>query len=390
MKRINIASVVSAKRISPNMIRVRLKSDAVHQFPEAAAGGHLKLIIPEPGASLETFTKFLRSWNVRSRMRTYTIRHLRTDEGTIDVDFVAHGDDGPASAWAISAKAGDFIGISFPGAPKLKPSASGRYLVAVDMTAFPAAAASLERLPENARGDVYAEILSADDIQPLSAPKGLNIHWIVNPANADSSETLISAIRDYLLEGNESVFVAGDFEAVKNLRSYFRDERAYPKDQLYISSYWKRGLVEAEHKRVKAFLGLGGLMLASFKTSEQAQEARPDIAIGHIGLAVRNIQTSTEFFELLGARIVVSRESMAIAELRGGTHIILRAMPSQTDIRAGFDLMVDDIRGTRSKLSKAGYSPSQIMDGGIHSSFIVADKSGIEFEITSSHAMGPV
>ncbi|WP_162143756.1 siderophore-interacting protein [Hellea balneolensis] len=254
MKHLNIALVTGHNYISPNMIRITLQSEAIKSFPANATGGHIKLIIPQPEHNSREFQKFLRSFGVRKRMRTYTVRHLNLQSGEIDIDFVAHGDDGPASAWALSAKLGDFIGLSSPGSPKLKPSQSGRYLVAVDMTAFPAAAAGLEGLSSDSTGDVYAEILSEKDIQPVNAPDGIKLHWIINSAPHAGSAALTSAIRNHSLTGDESVFVAGEYEAVGDLRTYFRKEQGYAKDQLYISSYWKRGLIESEHKRVKTLV----------------------------------------------------------------------------------------------------------------------------------------
>jgi len=253
MRKMNFARVTQSDRISPNMIRVRLQSDAIQSFPDGVEGGHLKLIIPLPGQSETEFRHFLGGFGVRKRMRTYTVRHLHRETGEIDVDFVAHGDNGPASAWALSAEVGSFLGMSFPGGPKLKSSKGGNYLIAVDMTAFPAAAASIEALPPDARGDFYTEILSADDVQPIEAPAGVRLHWMISPEGQEG-RALVQAIRTHDLRGDESVFVAGEYQAVGDLRSYFRNEKSYPKEQLYISSYWKRGLIESEHKRVKTLV----------------------------------------------------------------------------------------------------------------------------------------
>ncbi len=253
MKRMNIAQVTWVENISPNMIRVRLQSETIREFPTGIEGGHLKLVIPLPEQNEKAFGRFLGGFGVRKRMRTYTVRHLYRETGEIDVDFVAHGDEGPASSWALSAKVGSFIGFSFPGHPKLKRSRSEKYLIAVDMTAFPAAAAGVEALPAHAKGDFYVEILSEDDVQPINAPSGINLHWIIK-SSANDETHLVNAIRRYPLSGEESVFIAGEFETVGALRYYFRQEQTYPKDQLYISSYWKRGLIEAEHKRVKTLV----------------------------------------------------------------------------------------------------------------------------------------
>ncbi|QKT13962.1 siderophore-interacting protein [Rhodococcus sp. W8901] len=43
--------------------------------------------------------------DIRPWMRAYTIRAHRPDVQEIDIDFVLHGDEGPASAWAGQAAA---------------------------------------------------------------------------------------------------------------------------------------------------------------------------------------------------------------------------------------------------------------------------------------------
>lgn len=253
MRKLIIATVVKASPLSPNMIRIRLHSEDIKAFPSHCEGGHLKLVIPPSRCDSRQLELFLNSFTVRKTMRTYTIRHFDSATGVIDIDFVAHGDNGPASAWALSAKAGDCIGISSPGNAKLKNSNSGKYLIAVDMSAFPAAAASVEKLPADAHGDFYTEILSQADVQPINAPAGINIHWIVDDKSG-KSDVLTQAVKTQKLAGDESIFVAGEYESVSSLRAYFKTEKRYPRDQLYISSYWKKGLVESQHKRVKTLV----------------------------------------------------------------------------------------------------------------------------------------
>ena len=127
-----------------------------------------------------------------------------------------------------------------------------------------------------------------------------------------------------------------------------------------------------------------------FQKNIETTDVRPDISIGHLGLRVSHFKASFEFFKLVGARVVAQMPSMAILELRGGTHIILRGDNNAKPTHAGFDLMVDDIQDMRERLILAGYNPSKITRGGVHKSFAVTDPSGIILEFTSSHATGPV
>ncbi|MEO0494700.1 MAG: VOC family protein [Actinomycetota bacterium] len=121
-------------------------------------------------------------------------------------------------------------------------------------------------------------------------------------------------------------------------------------------------------------------------------DPRPAVAIGHIGPhRVTDLDAAVGFFEQLGMRTVAVMPAMAILELRGGTHLIVRRVDQlEIGAQASFDLMVDDIDATHAALAAAGLSPTAIERGGIHSSFTVTDPSGTIVAITSSHAMGPV
>jgi catechol 2,3-dioxygenase-like lactoylglutathione lyase family enzyme len=114
---------------------------------------------------------------------------------------------------------------------------------------------------------------------------------------------------------------------------------------------------------------------------------RPGVAIGHLALSSPDIKSTLAFFALLDARSVFQTDGMAILEVRGGTHLIVRAGEAAT---VGFDLMVDDPDALRSLLIDEGYEPSPMREGGVHRSFSVEDRAGVEHRLTSSHVVGPV
>jgi hypothetical protein len=49
-------------------------------------------------------------------------------------------------------------------------------------------------------------------------------------------------------------------------------------------------------------------------------DARPDIAIGHVRLSVGNVADTTDFFVKLGIRTLIEQADFAVLKLRGGTH----------------------------------------------------------------------
>jgi hypothetical protein len=92
---------------------------------------------------------------------------------------------------------------------------------------------------------------------------------------------------------------------------------------------------------------------------------------------VKQVQTLAEFWRDLGMREVHLRDSIAILELRGGTHLIL--LPEKdgnADSSAPMDLMVDDLAATHVQWSARGLRVSPIERGQIHDAFTIVDPEG--------------
>lgn len=244
------ATILHTRTLSPHMVRLTFRSDSADGFPTGAPGGYLKILAPAPG---EAGPPALDPASFKSRMRTYTLRHVRPEAQEFDIDFVVHGDEGIAGPWARQARPGDRVLVSRPGRLKFTAEGADWHLFVADMAAIPAAAVELEALPETATGDAFFEILGNEDRQPVRAPAGINIHWIVkSDPHAPSDDLIRSAQSIAARTGEPSIFVAGEFSIAGIFRAFFRKERPTRKDLTYISSYWKLGLVEPEHKAFKA------------------------------------------------------------------------------------------------------------------------------------------
>ncbi|MEM9902453.1 MAG: siderophore-interacting protein [Pseudomonadota bacterium] len=243
--------VVRRARITPNMIRVTLTGPHLASIPADCAGGHFKLFLPEAGQSEADFATQMAE-GPRPTARTYTVRHARPEVAEIDVDFVAHGDEGPASAWAEAAKTGSFCGFAGPGAPKLIDFDADWYLIAADMSALPVAAASLEALPADARGLAVFEITSAADRQEIEGPAGVEQKWFVHDDPHTQSDQQLDLIRalDWPA-GSVRTMIAGETGVIRALRLLTRGERGVDRKQSYVSGYWRIGLAEDEHQKVK-------------------------------------------------------------------------------------------------------------------------------------------
>ena len=183
-------------------------------------------------------------------MRTYTIAKYCRLASTIDVDFVSHTSPdltcGFAARWAMNTLVGDKISISGPSRLiDINPNADWFFAVA-DMTALPALSAKITKLPDDAKGYAVIKVIDRDDIRAIETPENIQIVWLVDGESLISQVSLLP-----WLPGVVSVWVACEFESMRALRTYFRNEKAVPKEHIYISSYWKQGLTEDGHKVVK-------------------------------------------------------------------------------------------------------------------------------------------
>ncbi|MEO0398139.1 MAG: siderophore-interacting protein [Pseudomonadota bacterium] len=234
--------VVSTELVTPNMRRVSLGGNALDDFPSDQDGGYLKLMIPAADESDRDF------------VRTYTISRQRPDR--LDIDFALHGADGeggPAVAWSQHAKPGDQLAVNgTPGPAKPLPNDADWYLVIGDMTALPAITVNLAALPSDATGVAVIEIQDEDDRQDLAHPEGVDIQWVVNPHPGAKPDAFEKVVRDVpWREGQVYAWSATEFEAMRRIRTYLRNERGLGPKELYISSYWKAGLNEDRHREVK-------------------------------------------------------------------------------------------------------------------------------------------
>ena len=208
-------------------------------------------MIPDIGETREDFAKRLQYGPAPAR-RTYTVRSFDTISRELNIDFVAHGDDGPASRWASRATQGDFIGFAGPSAPKVTSFNADWYLVAADPSALPVAAATLEAMPRDAKGIAVFEVTSPDDRQEIDAPKGIEVHWLTHPYPQHASSAQEDFIRSLdWPEGRVQTCIAGESGVIRALRAFLHQEKELPRADTYISGYWKIGLVEDEHQTMK-------------------------------------------------------------------------------------------------------------------------------------------
>jgi hypothetical protein len=122
----------------------------------------------------------------------------------------------------------------------------------------------------------------------------------------------------------------------------------------------------------------------------KAIDQRPPVAVAHVLLNVSDVGAASRWLETVGLRPIVTRGELAVLELRGGTHVVVRQseQPPAPGTGAPFDLMVDDVDAAYRDYADKGLSPSPIRRGRIHDSFDLAGPDGWAFTVNSSHASG--
>lgn len=237
----HLLEVIQNELITPHMRRIILDGSPINDFPLHHESANFKLL-------LSPFPDDTR----KPTVRTYTLRHYNPTTQELWVDFMLHDAPGPAASWAISATPGNKVGFAGPGRPKLVDTDADWFLLAGDMSALPAIAANIERLPTDAKGYVILEILDEADKQALPFPRDMEVTWCVNPHPDAGSNAFIERVTSaQWLTGSPAVWVAGETSAVRTIRRTLKSEHDIERGRLYTSGYWQIGLTEDRHQILK-------------------------------------------------------------------------------------------------------------------------------------------
>ncbi len=282
------------ERLTPSLSRLTFSSEEVREMATHAADQRIKIFFPDADgrpAALPKTPDWLAVWKgqdaaTRSPMRTYTIRALRADAGEVDVDFVLHGEAGPASAWATRAATGETVQIVAPvrgfegeagGYEWRPPEGLRRLLLMADETGLPAAAGILEDLaawPSPPPTEAILEVPLAADRIPLPSWPGLVIRWLARDSRGDHPAPgglLVEAAEEALApartrdegEALEDIdvdhqilweradatadgfyaWIAAEAGAVKAIRHLLIRERGVPRSAVNLMGYWRLGQV---------------------------------------------------------------------------------------------------------------------------------------------------
>jgi NADPH-dependent ferric siderophore reductase len=230
-------TVTAVRRLSERMARITLAGDGVADFDYAGPDHLTRVFFPVSEDFRLPVTPDwwpeLQAMPIERRpvLRNYTVRRIDHARGEFDIDFVLHGDSGPASAWACAAKPGDRIGVLSDGA-EYRPGDADWQLLIGDESAVPAIASMVEKLRTPAR--VVLEVGDELDVLELAGP----VTWAYR--SGERGARVLEVLRGMVFPGGVPyVWVAGESKLATSVRRYLVNERAVSKERIYFCGYWR-------------------------------------------------------------------------------------------------------------------------------------------------------
>ncbi|MEM0984923.1 MAG: siderophore-interacting protein [Pseudomonadota bacterium] len=279
--------VVRTERLSPSFRRITFGGDSVRDMATWGADQRVKLYLPLASQRFHALPP--QDWNVawqaldaadRPARRSYTIRAIRHQADELDIDFVLHGDSGPASAWATRAQPGDRIQIAAPNRAfsgpyvgyEWRPSPlATKVLVVGDETALPAIANIMEDAAERGVSSTVSAIVTVPDPEDsLAAGNAAStIQWLARTGDV-SHDGIVGAVAALGIEGLENlcaqpvedasddpagrmwdpamdvegevyVWIAAEAGLVRRFRTELRKRCGLPKQATSLMGYWYSG-----------------------------------------------------------------------------------------------------------------------------------------------------
>jgi NADPH-dependent ferric siderophore reductase len=293
--RIFEAFLTAKQMLTPHMARLTFGGEQIADMATRAPDQRIKLFFPKADGTPPAIPNRGDWYELykavppadRPPMRTYTIRTLDADARELVIDFVMHGDNGPASRWAMHAAPGDRLQISAPnrrfdgaigGFDWEPPAGLSQLLLIADETALPAVAGILDQIAgwtKKPATQAFIEVPGEADIIDLPAWDGLDLQWLPRvsadhaygarmvaaaematiPASVlggDATEfEAVDVDREILWDRAENAgssfygWIAGETAAVSRIRTLLVKEKRIDRRHLTMMGYWRHGKVHA-------------------------------------------------------------------------------------------------------------------------------------------------
>lgn len=239
--------VVAVRDVSPTMRRITLSGVTLEGFAAPGPDDHVKVFFPDPNPGALAMADQVIA-------RDFTPREFRAaghgHAAELDIDFVLHGDEAPATAWATSATVGSTLTIGGPRGSKLVPEGLESAVLVADPTSLPALLRWIERMPDDVELRAIAVVPDESYRRYVAESPFADTAewiWIVDP-NADArAEALLSVLHMLELPANGFVWAAGEAQSLVPVRRYLRRELGFDRSRVLVDGYWCRGTSNLDH-----------------------------------------------------------------------------------------------------------------------------------------------
>ncbi len=175
----------------------------------------------------------------RADKRTFTVRWLDMERGSITVDFVLHG-SGPAATWAATAELGDRIWAGETRGGYEVPSPGSHLVMIGDDTAIPAIGAIAEAAGNDIGITTVVEVVDALDERPTSDWRALEPIWIHRGDDAaQTGVKTLGLLEELSVPDDAHWWIAGEREAVRAMRDVIVERRGSPRERISLNAHWR-------------------------------------------------------------------------------------------------------------------------------------------------------
>ncbi|MCU1571326.1 MAG: siderophore-interacting protein [Naasia sp.] len=219
--------VLRRERLTSTIARITLAGDALAGFAAPGPEDHVKLIFPAPPGERIA--------------RDFTPARVR--EGELDLDFVLHGDAGPASRFAATAQPGDPLVVAGPRGSRLAPAGVRKAVLLADESSLAALARWIEAL--RWRAEILAFVQSdSPDVLDYPLPTG---DRVAITRIGTGPEHALAAVASPGIDSHTYVWAAGEASALVPARRHLRREAGLDKHRAKVDGYWRIGVAGLDH-----------------------------------------------------------------------------------------------------------------------------------------------
>lgn len=214
-------TVLSRTELPGHLVRITVGGPELAGFTSVGPADHVKLFFPTAGGPAG---------------RDYTPSEYRpvgaSSGPELDLDFVVHGTDGPASAWALAARPGDEIAFGGPRGSRLAPVGFRNAVLVADPSGLPA----LRRWIRAYTGVTPVRALLFGGAKAIGYLDDAELASAL-PQVLDPHHDLVAVLQQTDIDHDTFVWAAGEATALTAVRRHLKP--LIPEENLSLHGYWK-------------------------------------------------------------------------------------------------------------------------------------------------------